>query len=401
MSRTKNNNKKEEIIKRFKERLDNNKGVTYRVLKEEDPSLLYAIEKHFGSISKLCAEIGISEDEMIHKLGFTRNINKRTLTEDEILERLLYLKSKGKLTTSAMRTEFDDLRLEISIKKLYGSVENCLKHFGLERDIKRVTKDQIIKKIKEYSEQGVDLCYSNMMVVDPTLVYDAQRKFKKSWHKVLDDLKVPYTAKRLNYSRENIKQRLYAILEEFDEINYNLIKQNDSSILNYAYANYDSLEDFYADMGLNPIECMDFDTQKYKGKMFELTFKEVLDALGIPYQYNKYYNEEIRPDFQLDDGIWIDCKLSSWTQTIKHTVKKYTPYCNKLIIVYLRGNKRKLYEFKDYNVEFRKVSYYYPYLKEINRQDLIDKLESIITFKSDDPIGIRNDHTPCPILMNG
>lgn len=109
--------KQQKVLKRFKDRVDSGRPITYKKLKEEDSSLLYAVERNLKNISVACSLLGISQDEMIEKYGFTRNINKRTLSEDEILERLNYLKSIGKVTTNAMRNEFNDLRLEQSIKK--------------------------------------------------------------------------------------------------------------------------------------------------------------------------------------------------------------------------------------------------------------------------------------------
>lgn len=366
-----------ELLTRFKERIVSNLPITYKELKKDDPTLLYGIERHFGSLVKVCGELGISEDDMITKFGFSRNINKRTLSEHEIKERLLYLKSIGKLTTNSMRTQFDDNRLELSIKKTYGSVKEGLKHFGLERDYKAKTKRDILNEILKYQELGIDLCYSNMIQVDSALVSNVGNKYK-SWNKFLMDNAIQFESKRKPYTKDSIKERLDAVLTEYGEINYSVLKKVDSSILTYAHTNYDSLQDFYVDMGYKPEDWLDFDSQKYKGRLFELRFKDVLEALDIPFIHNKYYNKKIRPDFQLNDGIWIDCKLSSWTQTIKDTVIKYSDHCEKLIIVYLRGNKRKIYEYKEYNVEFRKIDYYFPLLREIGRQDLISEIINIL-----------------------
>ncbi|MNF84151.1 hypothetical protein D3C84_665000 [compost metagenome] len=216
-----------------------------------------------------------------------------------------------------------------------------------------------------------------MIQVDSALVSSINNRFK-SWNKFLTDNDIDFNPKRQEYSKESIKERLIKVLEEYGEINYNVLKENDSSILFYANYNYNSLEDFFVDMGFNPKDWMDFDTQKYKGKLFELKFKEVLEALNVTFIHNKHFNKKIRPDFQLENDVWIDCKLSSWTQSTKTTVSKYTEYCEKLIIVYLRGNKRKLYEYEDYNVEFRKVDYYFPLLEKINRQDLISEIVNIL-----------------------
>lgn len=372
------NNKEITKIK-FKKRIDEGKSIRYNDLKVDDKTLLYSVKRYFGSIVKLCEDIGISKQELIDNYGFTRNIDKKTLSENEIKERLLYLKSIGKLTTNAMRKEFDDLRLEQSLKKVYGSVNDGLTYFGLERDTKIVTKESLLKKIYEYQENGIDLCYSNMITQDSVLVNNSISKFKSGWNKLLTDLEIDFIPKRIPYSKESISERLHSISKEYGVLNYGLISEIDSSILYCADTNYDRLEDFYIDMGYNPKECMDFDTQKSRGRRFELVFREILRALNINHTHNKYLNNgSIRPDFQLEGNIWIDTKLSSWTESTKKTVKKYNPYCDKLIIVYLRGNKRKLYEYSQYNVEFRKIDYYYPLLENINRQDLIFKCQDVL-----------------------
>jgi ribosomal protein L17 len=75
------------------------------------------------------------------------------------------------------------------------------------------------------------------------------------------------------------------------------------------------------------------------GKIFERLVDELLVDLKI--NYKKGYNKEIRPDYVLNNNIWMDAKLSRWTIT-QHsckTVEKYESYCNLLNIVYLRGEK--------------------------------------------------------------
>lgn len=131
-------------------------------------------------------------------------------------------------------------------------------------------------------------------------------------------------------------------------------------------------------MGINPSDCMDESKQTIKGFMFEKVFKEVLELLGLEFKYNKYFDKTIRLDFQLNNDVWIDCKLISWTKTIEETIEKYTPNCNKLIIVFLRGNKKHLKQYENEKVEFRKIDCYYPFLNQINRQDLIEEFNSIL-----------------------
>lgn len=126
--------RKRDILNRVKLRIDSGKGISYREIKEDAPTLLNAVDRYYP-LWEICKDLEISEDELVNKYGLTRNVNSRTLSKKEIVERLHHLKTNGRLTTSAMRTEFEDFRLETSIKKVYGSVEQCLEKLGFERDI--------------------------------------------------------------------------------------------------------------------------------------------------------------------------------------------------------------------------------------------------------------------------
>lgn len=208
--------RKKTIIKKVKERIDKGRSLSYKTIKEDDATLFYLIDKYYP-LNKILSDLGYSEQDSIEYFGLTRNLSKKTLSVDEIIERLNYLESINRLTTSAMRTEFDDLRLEISIKKIFGSVENCFDELGYKRDI---------------------------------------------------------------YNR-------------------------DPSIR--------------------------------MGRLFENTFKEILNSLNIKYEYQKPLSNGSIPDFTVKSlNVIIDTKLSSWTTSIQSDIEKYSPYCDTLIFVYLR-----------------------------------------------------------------
>lgn len=178
-------------------------------------------------------------------------------------------------------------------------------------------KDDIVTSIKNYEKSGIDLCYTNMLNVDCKLVHNATNKFGIGWNALLEKL----------------------------EINF---KPMDKRL---------SIE---------------------QGLKFEYTFKKMLDALNIKYIHNKHIDESSRPDFQLENNILLDCKLSSWTSSIPYTVNKYKDKCEKLIIVFLRGEHKHIEVELNDKLEFRKIDYYYEKLININRQDIIDEFKKIL-----------------------
>lgn len=77
------------------------------------------------------------------------------------------------------------------------------------------------------------------------------------------------------------------------------------------------------------------------GHEFESVLSEILTDLNLP--YTRYDHERYRPDFVLDTE-WVDAKLSQFTYKSPDdngltVIDKYEPYCDKLTLVFLRGNK--------------------------------------------------------------
>lgn len=131
---------REYVKEEFVDRIRAGKSIKYKDIKKENLKLFNAIEKYYP-VNELLRDLKISEEDAVEKFNLTRNFNKKTLSKKEIFERLEYLKSIKRLNTSAMRTEFDDLRLEISIKKIFGSVEKCFEELGYERDYFHLEKN--------------------------------------------------------------------------------------------------------------------------------------------------------------------------------------------------------------------------------------------------------------------
>lgn len=369
--------KKEVIHEKLKNRIDKGLGVNGKTLKKEDKNLYYKIERNGGFI-KTFSDMGISIKEMIRDYDFPKNIDTESIGEEEILNRLKYLKKIGDLSTAGIRRgHFDDFRLEKSMKKIYGSVQECLDSLGLDRDTKQVTKDSIIEKIKDYDSLGYDMCYSSMIKHDSALVSNATKKFNMGYNQLLKTLNIEFIEKRKEYTVESIKNRLEKVYKEEGTLRYSVLKNKDSSILFYANSHYDSFSDFLDDMGYDSSLYAEGDTLKYFGFEFEKVVKEILSSLGHDFEFNKQYSKGIRPDFQFKDGCWGDAKLSSWTQSIDSSIEKYIPNCKRLRIIFLRGvHDVKWYSDEKYEyVDFYHVSHFYNDLKKINRIDLIERCQ--------------------------
>jgi hypothetical protein len=77
------------------------------------------------------------------------------------------------------------------------------------------------------------------------------------------------------------------------------------------------------------------------GHEFEGVLSEILTDLNV--RFTRYDHDKYRPDFVINSE-WIDAKLSQFTYRTQDAngltcVDKYEPHCDKLTLVFLRGNK--------------------------------------------------------------
>lgn len=111
------------------------------------------------------------------------------------------------------------------------------------------------------------------------------------------------------------------------------------------------------------------------GLQFEELAKEAIELFFENVAYNKWI-DNVRPDFILDDGIWIDSKLSSTAYFSDQTVEKYTAReeCRELWLLYLRGH---VFDHGRPDVKLIAIKEWYEDLINLGREDLVSKFEEL------------------------
>lgn len=368
--------KKEEVKDRLRKYIESGNSISYKEIKKNEPTLLYDIYRYLGNIESACNEIGVSSEEMKIRYGF--HVKQKPISEEELISRLNFLYSIGELKTKNLGASggyFDDNQAINILRRKFGSIDNGLEYYGLENQYK-VTHKKIERKLRYYSDKGYTLSFTEMRKVDPKLV-DAVRSRFSSYYEGLDYYGVKYTRKYNVISRENIKERLKDIKEEFGTINYSITKRSDPTVLHYSYENFNSFDEMLNEFGYSEYVEPHPDILVQSGWEFEKICCEILDILDIEYKFNKSAGK-YRPDFQLKNGVWMDSKLSIWTPTIQKTIDNYSPQCEKLIIVYMRGDEDMLrYYTLHKNTEIISVKELINRLPDDDRNSIEDKIKSI------------------------
>lgn len=108
------------------------------------------------------------------------------------------------------------------------------------------------------------------------------------------------------------------------------------------------------------------------GLLFQAYIKLIYEMMGFKegedFLYNKKYKYcrykvKCFPDFQfIKNNIWIDVKLANYTIFYHSRTLRYTEHSNKLIIIYLLGDKDLIVEYP--KVEMKSVRTLYQKLRK-------------------------------------
>lgn len=238
---------------------------------------------------------------------------------------------------------------------------------------KKWTKENIIEESIKYIHNGK--FYSYKLRKNDRKLDNAIKRHFHNYEKLLKEIKL------IRNEFENL------ILIDIDNSGWNKINIIESLIkLNSDGLNLNSLNMYNENRSLHRACKHHFGTYKKavefagldyknivrdKDSYFGLEFQKILGNIFKILDINFLENKEVnglKPDFRLDNEIWIDAKLSQWTSSIDNTIKKYKDYCNELIIIYFRGYSDEI--DREDNV---KVISIYKYLNDlgINEESII------------------------------
>ncbi|WP_374989139.1 phage integrase SAM-like domain-containing protein [Priestia megaterium] len=182
------------------------------------------------------------------------------------------------------------------------------------------------------------------------------------------------------YSDELVLEKINEMLKEkgqvlisADFVTYKLTRMRDWIIKTHGglkefFVKY-NMEDKFANMKHLGKELWSY------GLQFEELAKEAIELLFNEVSYNKWI-DNVRPDFIINEDIWIDAKLSPFAYFTDDTVKKYTARkeCRELWLLYLRGHK---FNHGNEDIKLISIEEWYNSLIKLGRADLVEKFDDL------------------------
>lgn len=400
-------------------------GLHYRDIEKESPRLIKFISDEYGGFIPFLIENGYDYTRYSHPTKVTKYKSK-TATKEE-LDKYLTINFKGKRSVSKKHLEPWSA---IKSEEVYGSVSAALRSNGAtprlmsDEEISNISNDIVslyneglsVKKVSEsllISVKVVDKVLKDLQVdmrhiepylskqeVDDFLIRICDElgdkqitspKFKECYPTEFRSIKKVYgnlgngfsscgayvLDKKVpkSWSKSFLIGQIKQAVKEGYPINCDYIIKNASSARAYAQKVFGGWREALEASGVNYDELLKKSHKySYFGHRFEAILGEILTDLGI--KYEKINHGPLQPDFAIGDE-WIDAKLSQTTAFSSgcDTIEKYEPHCEKLTIVYLRGNGsgRSVSD----KTTLTHVSYYTDKLRKDRRDYFNEKLRNI------------------------
>ncbi|WML43136.1 hypothetical protein [Neobacillus sp. PS3-40] len=416
-------------------------------LRENHLKLLYGCKARFGSLENALKECGISYEEIrlnniwtkdkvdsslleLDSQGvltpiYVRNhgdgllggckrfygslenaVEANGISYQDILQRESWDKQKVTVILRDMNNEghsLQSLHLKINYPeihaacvRLFGSFINAITSAGFTIDeiygTERWDKKKILLNLQELGVEGI-LKTKNFALEFRPLYKACYREFG-SFINACEAAGLP--SRRIKESRPYMDKKTW----EADEVINNLYEwfyvkgktqrelfTENSKLEKAARDHFGTLR-----KALNEID-VDYEQRWRKnvrsaGIRFENIVEKVLGELNYPIVLrNKLINVKgtlIKPDFVLEGNIYIDAKISAWTQSIEDTINKYKDYCKELWIVYWYS-ERKSFD----GVQFKSIEEFIEMLPEEKKYFYHEELNDLEVWLNESVINKR------------
>ncbi|MED4239221.1 tyrosine-type recombinase/integrase [Priestia megaterium] len=270
----------------------------------------------------------------------------------------------------------------------HGSFEEFLNTFDLQDYVEinnTIYSDEIVvRKIKEAFTLYGNKVYSSWLHENGfggVAIY-LTRKGGGSFIKGANQLELnEYVISRyIDWTDELVLEKINEMLKEKGQvlISADFVTYKLTGMRDWIIKTHGGLKEFFVKYNMED----KFANMKHLGKelwsyglQFEELAKEAIELLFNEVSYNKWI-DNVRPDFIINEDIWIDAKLSSFAYFTDDTVKKYTARkeCRELWLLYLRGHK---FNHGNEDIKLISIEEWYNSLIKLGRADLVEKFDDL------------------------
>ena len=328
-----------------------------------------------------------SYKEFIIQNNLTEYTNYQNSWDDALCYRLIkeqFISTGGAINPEILKKKYKGAYSYIYNQ--HGSFENFLNTFDLQDYVEinnTIYTDEIVKRkiLEAYTLLG-EKVYSKWLH-ENGFGGVATYITKKGEGSFLDGadllgLKDYVMSRYTDWNDELVLEKINEMLEDKGDavISADFVTYKLSGMRDWIISKYGGIKEFFVKYEIEN----QYANMKYIGKelwsyglQFEELAKEAIELFFENVSYNKRI-DNLRPDFVISDGVWIDAKLSSFAYFTDETVQKYTARdeCKELWLLYLRGHK---FNHGKEDVKLISIEEWYEDLIKLGRQDLVDKFD--------------------------
>lgn len=361
---------KETVIEEFLKFAKTESDFTPKNIKAKRNDLYIQIGRKFGNYRQFL----ISQ-------GYDYIPSHKTWSPEIIKAELIKRHKGGLLISSRVLTEENNALQKAAIR-YYGSLKNAVEACGINYDEVReftfwnrdIIKQEFLKLYHDKRISRIEHIREQNRGLDHAI-----RKHYQNYGDFCAELGIDIStihAGNVRMSKEQFLEKLISLSDNDTLLNPSSVYQHIPKARELSNEYFGSYTKALAYIGVDINDHLsDRLLASLAGREFESLVNEMFKSLSKNYEYQYKGFDGIIPDFyDSKNNTILDAKLSSWSVFNCKTIEKYMPYCEKIVIIYLRGDEIK---HPNNNVEMRAISDYYELLREQGLSYLIDEFEGI------------------------
>jgi hypothetical protein len=359
-------------------------------IQKNEPSLYVAAVRRFGGWFDALSAAGVPAEKFRKLPARKKRSHMQSWTDARVIHEIKRLAEKGEdLSHSIILKKYP--ALEGAARSRFGnSWHKALDAAGVDEGRFRKmkppgywTKARVITELQIMYANKADLRNIAVRENRSDLLTPAEKLFG-GYYPALEAAGIPIEDYRRYrpegyWSKPRVVEELQRLHSLGVDLAYASMEEYNNALVHGATRAFGKYEKAFAPAGLDYEEVRkDKMMESFIGRVFEKYLEEMMRELGWkvrPQQRFKVGREVVRPDFvDSETGMWIDAKVDSWSPGVAATILKYSEFCDRILVIYLKGKKRK---WISDDADIRPVSDYFPALIETGREDLIRDFEKL------------------------
>lgn len=234
-------------------------------------------------------------------------------------------------------------RLFSASRNYFGAWKNAIEASGFSyKEIsknKSYTEDSLIVELQYRHNKGIKIVGDKKIQHWSVRLFGSMKNAIESANIDYQELLEKSYSERQprRWSKEIIIDIIKSMENDGQELTTRYLEENHNDLYNATFKYFGSYNNALSEAGINRLEHYK-ESPMGMGYKFEYAVMKALELSGTPFERDYYMDDNVRPDFLLDNDVWLEVKTNIDSKRSKYQIRKYRNLHSNIVVVYIFGS---------------------------------------------------------------